>query len=302
MENWDNVRVFLAVARHGSVRAASNALQLNHSTVLRRVSQMEAQLGARLFEKLPTGYELTPAGAEIQSLAEEMEQSSSLLQSRVFARDQRLTGKLRVAMPPSLVADLLMPDLADFSREHPEIELQIISSYEPVNLTRRQADVAIRLVYDQFSLPQHLVGQRLHDVYRGVYISQALLNESAYSERDCNKWILKEEDNGLPDWALVGSDPTSVPPMKVNDVFSQLAAVRADIGKAILPCFVADADMALVRVPKSEIAFYGTLWMLTYGDTRKTNRVRLFGKFIKERVDAHAELLKGKSPVDASMK
>ena len=262
---------------------------------------MEAQLGARLFEKLPTGYELTSAGAEIQALAEEMEQSSSLLQSRVFARDQRLTGTLRVAMPPSLVTDLLMPDLADFSREHPEIELQIISSYEPVNLTRRQADVAIRLVYDQYSLPQHLVGLRLQDLYRGVYISRPQSDTSGSSERDKCKWILKEGDGDLPDWAMVGSQQTDIPSMKVNDVFSQLAAVRANIGKAILPCFVADKDANLVRVPRSKISLYGTLWMLTYGDTRKTNRVRLFGTFIKGRMATHEKLLKGELPVDTSM-
>lgn len=301
MDNWDDIRFFLAVARHGSVRAASIVLNVNHSTVLRRVSQMEAQLGARLFEKLPTGYELTVAGAEIRDLAEKMEETSSLLQTRVFARDQRLTGTLRVALPTSLATDLLMPDLTDFCCDHPEIELQIVTSYDLVNLTKRQADVAIRLVYDQQTLPQHLFGSRLQDVYRGVYISRRLLMAYQKNEVSEIKWILKEEDRNLPEWAKSPAVPANIVPVKFSDLTTQLAAVRADMGMTILPCFIGDADDNLVRAPGTRIEFYGTIWLLSHGDTRKTKRVRLFSEFIKKRLGAHVDLLQGGSTADVSI-
>jgi len=124
MEHWDNIRFFLAVVQNGSVRAAAIVLNVNHATVLRHVAQLEGQLGARLFDKLPTGYELTNAGEEILEYAERMAQNSADLQTRVFARDQKLTGTLRIAMPNVFATDLFMPDLAEFSRTHPEIELQ----------------------------------------------------------------------------------------------------------------------------------------------------------------------------------
>src|SRR5690554_5976617 len=98
MIDWDDVRYFLAVARGGSVRAASGRLGVNHTTVLRRVAQLEERLGARMFERLPAGYRLTAAGGEVLEFAEQMEASSHLLETRVFGRDQSARGLLRVTL------------------------------------------------------------------------------------------------------------------------------------------------------------------------------------------------------------
>src|SRR5262245_22901767 len=102
MIDWDDVRYFLAVARGGSVRAAAAQLGVNHATVLRRVGQLEEQLGAQMFEKLPSGYRLTEAGEEVIELASQMEASSHLLETRVLGRDQSVRGLLRVTLAPPL--------------------------------------------------------------------------------------------------------------------------------------------------------------------------------------------------------
>jgi molybdate transport repressor ModE-like protein len=146
MIDWDDVRYFLAVARGGSVRAAAERLGVNHSTVLRRIAQLEERLGAHVFEKLPSGYRLTNTGEEVLEFAEQMEASSNQLETRVFGRDQSVRGLLRVTLAPTLATHLLMPDFADFARLYPEVEMEILSSDEPVNLTNREADVAIRVV------------------------------------------------------------------------------------------------------------------------------------------------------------
>ncbi len=294
MDNWDDIRFFLAVARSGSVRAAASALGVNHSTVLRRVSQLEAHLSARLFEKLPSGYALTPAGEEILELAGSMERASLQLMTQVFARDQSLSGTLRVAIPPSLATDLLMPDLADFAKQHPAIELQLISSYDTVNLTLRQADVAVRLVFDQMTLPQHLIGSRLQDVHRGVYISAALLDIIETGGMPNVRWILKEEDGTAPDWATVAGVGAELPPVIVNDLASQVAAAKAGMGATIMACFIGDRDPLLVRVPSSVTEYYGTIWLLTLDDTRKTKRIRVFSDFLKSRISARADALSGR--------
>src|SRR5579872_2753672 len=135
MIDWDDVRYFLAVARGGSVRAAAKRLGVNHATVLRRIAQLEESLGARMFEKLPSGYRLTAAGEEVLDLAHQMEASSHLLETRVFGRDQSARGLLRVTLPPFLATHLLMPDLADFARLHPDIEMEILTTGEVANLT-----------------------------------------------------------------------------------------------------------------------------------------------------------------------
>ena len=295
MEHWDDIRFFLAVAQNGSVRSASIALNVNHATVLRRVAQLEEQLGARLFDRLPTGYELTRAGDEILEYAERMARTSSDLQTRIFARDQKLTGKLRVAMPNVFATDLFMPDLAEFSQTHPEIELHLVTSYDLVNLTKRQADVALRLVYDRNTLPKHLYGAGLQDVYRGLYISRDRIAAERQNPSATLKWILKEEDGLPPEWAQKVLLAMDAVPYVVSDLATQLAAVKAGIGVTILPCFVGDNDVLLTRVPEVGISYYGKLWLLTHGETRKTKRVRLFCDFLKNRIKRYANLLDGTS-------
>src|SRR3954451_23774882 len=141
MIDWDDIRYFLATARVGSVRAAAGRLGVNHATVLRRIAQLEERLGAQMFEKLPSGYRLTAAGEEVLELAEQMEASSHQLETRVFGRDRSVRGLLRVTLPPFLATHVLMPDLADFARVYPDIEMEIVSTGEVVNLTNREADV-----------------------------------------------------------------------------------------------------------------------------------------------------------------
>src|SRR5260221_4633445 len=143
MIDWDDVRYFLAVANGGSVRAAAERLVVNHSTVLRRIAQLEERLGAQMFEKLPSGYRLTTAGEEVREHAQQMGTSANALEARVLGRDQNVSGLLRVTLAPPLASHLLMPDFAEFARIHPNVELDIMPSGELVNLTNREADGAI---------------------------------------------------------------------------------------------------------------------------------------------------------------
>jgi DNA-binding transcriptional LysR family regulator len=116
MIDWDDVRYYLAVAREGSVRAAAERLEVNHSTVLRRIAQLEERLGTQMFEKLPSGYRLTDAGEEVLEFAEQMAASSDQLATRVFGRDQSVRGLLRVPLSPVLATHLLMPDFCRVCR------------------------------------------------------------------------------------------------------------------------------------------------------------------------------------------
>jgi DNA-binding transcriptional LysR family regulator len=294
MIDWDDVRYFLAVARAGSVRAAAERLRVNHSTVLRRIAQLEERLGAHMFEKLPTGYRLTDAGEEVLALAVEMEASSNRLESRVFGRDQSVRGLLRVTLAPTLATHLLMPDFADFARLHPEIEMEILSIGEPVNLTNREADVAIRVVYDRNALPFNLHGLKGPELFGGVYMSRDLLAAWRAGAPDRIRWIVISK-HGIPDWAREGEVPVAEVPFRTTDAGAQLAAVRQGIGVTTLPCFVGDADPLLARAPGADLHIHGTLWLLTQGETRKTKRVRLFTDFVSRRLAAHAPLLAGLS-------
>jgi DNA-binding transcriptional LysR family regulator len=294
MIDWDDVRYFLAVAREGSVRAAAGRLGVNHATVLRRIAQLEQRLETQMFEKLPSGYRLTTAGEEVHELAEQMEASSHQLETRVFGRDQGVRGRLRATMPPPLATHLLMPDLADFARLYPDIEIDILSSGELVNLTNREADVAIRVVYDRKTLPLNLHGLKGPELFGGVYIARDLLAAWRAGASDPIRWITISM-HGVPDWVREGEVRATGVPFRATDAEAQLVAVRQGIGMTTLPCFVGDADPLLARAPGTDLHLYGTLWLLTQGETRKTKRLRLFTEFISRRLAAHSQLLAGLS-------
>jgi DNA-binding transcriptional LysR family regulator len=294
MIDWDDVRFFLAVARGGSVRAAAERLGVNHSTVLRRIAQLEEHLGEHMFERLPSGYRLTAAGEEILEFADQMAASSHQLETRVFGRDQSLRGLLRVTLAPPLATHLLMPDFAEFARLHPDIEMEILSSGELANLTNREADLAIRVVYDRKTLPLNLHGLKGPELFGGVYVSRDRLAAWRAGAPDPIRWIVIS-GHGVPDWAREGEFRTTGVPFRTTDSEAQIAAVRQGLGITTLPCFVGDADPLLVRAPGAELHMYGTLWLLTQGETRKTKRVRLFTEFVSRRLAAYAPLLAGLS-------
>jgi DNA-binding transcriptional LysR family regulator len=293
MIDWDDVRYFLAAARGGSVRAAAKRLGVNHATVLRRIAQLEEHLGAQMFEKLPSGYRLTAAGEEVLEFADQMQASSHQLETRVFGRDQSVRGLLRVTLPPPLAGHLLMPDFADFVRLHPGIEMEILSSGELANLTNREADVAIRVVYDRETLPLNLHGLKGPELFGGFYISGDRLAEWRAGRPD-PRWIAIS-GHGVPDWTREGEVRTTGTPFRTTDFEAQIAAVRQGIGITTLPCFVGDTDPLLERVPDTDLHLYGPVWLLTQGETRKTKRVQLFTEFVSRRLAAYAPLLAGLS-------
>ncbi len=294
MIDWDDVRYFLAVARGGSVRAAAGHLGVNHTTVLRRIAQLEERLGAQMFEKLPSGYRLTAAGEEVLEFAEQMEASSHLLETRVFGRDQSARGLLRVTLPPFLATHLLMPDFADFAHMHPDIEMEILSSGNVANLTNREADVAIRIVADRKTLPLNLHGRKGPELFSGVYMSRDRLAAWRAGAPGPIRWIVMD-NHGIPDWAREGEVRATGVPFRTPDAEAQIVAARQGIGMTKLPCFVGDADPLLARVPGTDLPMHGTLWLLTQGETRKTKRVRLFTEFVSRRLAAYAPLLAGLS-------
>ena len=262
---------------------------------IRRLSQFEERLGARLFDRLPAGYRLTSAGAEALDMAEQMDSSSHRLEALVRGRDQTLDGVLCVTMTPMLATHLLMPDLAEFVALYPDVEVDLLSSDGSANLTNREADVAIRVVYDPGTLPQNLHALKGPDLFGGVYLSRDLLAAWADEAPRPMPWLLKPYD-GIPDWAHEGRIALGKTVLRVSDAGAHIDAARQGLGVTTLPCFVGDPDPSLARVPGSGVHRHGTLHLLTQGETRSTRRVRVFVDFIAGRLTAHADLLAGRRP------
>src|SRR5918997_5171671 len=156
--DWEDLRYALAVADASSLAAAARGLGVNHTTVLRRVNGFEERLGLRLFDRLPTGYALTAGGEELLAAARRMAETVTELERKLSGQDLRLEGTLRVTTTDTLMAPLLPPVLARFRALHPGIVVEVATANAFANLTRRDADVAIRPALEP---PETLVGRRI---------------------------------------------------------------------------------------------------------------------------------------------
>jgi DNA-binding transcriptional LysR family regulator len=143
-------------------------------------------------------------------------------------------------------------------------------------------------------LPLNLHGLKGPELFGGVYISRDRLAAWRVGAPDPIRWIVISV-HGIPDWASAGELGATGVPFRVTDAEAQIAAVRQGLGITTLPCFIGDADPLLARAPGADLHLYGTVWLLTQGDTRKTKRVRLFTEFVSRRLAAYAPLLAGLS-------
>src|SRR5690554_1183536 len=166
LANWDDLRVFLAVARAGSLSGAARSLSVNHSRVFRRIAGLEEMLGVRLFERLPTGYALTPAGEETLGIVERIESDVATLDRTVTGQDLRLSGTVRITAPDMLALWLLPDHLRGFRVAHPGIEVEIVVGNEALNLSRRETDMALRI---SNTPPETLVGRRVGELAFAIY-------------------------------------------------------------------------------------------------------------------------------------
>ncbi len=281
--NWDDIRYFLAVAHTGSLGDAARELCVNYSTVSRRLNAIEEALGSRLFERLATGYKLTPVGAEMLEPARRMEAESALLSRRVQGRDARLAGPLRVATTDA-VATILMPELAVFSRRYPEIEVDLLSTPAPTELAMREAEVAL-LATDR--PPERLVGRRLARLASALYASHGYLAERPdIEDLAAHAWVgWEQEMQHIPvaRW-MREHQPDAHFVCRVRTGTALLAAVAAGIGIAHLLCFLADDDPTLRRLRPPEPVLETGLWLLTHEDVVATGRVRVFLDFVAEAI------------------
>ncbi|TXM64469.1 LysR family transcriptional regulator [Methylobacterium sp. WL120] len=286
---WDDFRLVKAIADHGGLTAAATRLGINHSTAFRRLTAIEAALGTRLFERARTGYAATQAGTAMVAAAGAMEETASQFAREVAGRASEPTGQLRVTAPSGLVTDLLMPIFAAFRAHRPGIHLDVVVSDDALNLSRRDADVAVRASNDP---SPNLFGRRL------ATLGWALYGRADRAEADPRRadWVTLSEavgDGRFLRFVAEHGDPERIA-LRLNTVTGLCEAVEAGIGIGLLPCLSADARPALRRIGSAEPTFADSLWMLTHPDLRHSVRVRAFMDFVGDAVVALRPMLEGR--------
>lgn len=289
--DWDDLRIFLALHRSPSIRAAAERLGVSHSTVSRRLQTLEKALGATLFFRHADGFSPTETGRDLVAHAERIESDMQRLQLEVLGRDSRLAGRLRVAAPPLLAQHLVMPILAEFSRLYPAIDLEVVATYAFTDLDRQHADLAIRFQHDP---DPHLVGRRLPALNYSVYATPEYIASHRFQRPNADAaWIIWSAQDRTSGWFRGTPLPDCRLGPMIADPLVQIAAARAGMGMIYSPCFLGDADPGLRRVPGVGVMPDRPGWVLSHPDARSTERVRRCATFLAEGFARHAVALAG---------
>ncbi|MHA6644448.1 LysR family transcriptional regulator [Mesorhizobium sp. A623] len=275
--NWDDLRVFLAVARTGSLSGAARSLGVNHSTVFRRIAGFETTLGVRLFERLPSGYALTPAGEETLGIVERIEADVATLDRTVTGQDLRLSGTVRITAT-DILAFWLLPDLlARFRTAYPGIEIEMVVGNEALNLSRRETDIALRIGNTP---PETLVGRRVGRLDFAIYGAPAYCSAHPDMELSQHDWIGLDSAHAPLAGRFEQFLPGVQPVVRSNSVACTVRLAKAGLGLAVLPCAIAEQKPDLIRVAEVPDTFSLDLWLLTHEDLRHTARIRAVVEFL----------------------
>ena len=290
--DWGDLRFFLELARTGSLSGAARRLGVDRNTVGRRVASLEETLGLSLFERGPQGWSRTAAGDELAALATRVEENVLALARHADAADRDLAGTVRLTTPTHVCAQLLAPALPSLRERYPRLLLEVAVDQRIFDLTRREADLALRL-----GRPREagLVMRKLGEVAYGFYAARgqpAVRRGRVDFEADAFVGFDDSLASAPQERWLARVAPARTLAFRCNSSLSLVAAVRAGMGVALLPCFVAAADSGLIRLEAPEPVHH-ELWILFHGDLGRTPRVRAVIDWVDEVVQAARPALLG---------
>lgn len=267
--DWQDVRVFLALGRHGSLSAAARALLVNHATIARRIQSLEATLGEKLVERRPEGYVLTPAGTRALAVASDMEAAVQTLGRG--DSDGSPKGLVRVNAPPGLSQGFLISHLAELPKRHPGLDIDLATDLRPVSLERRETDIAVRLGRPQDG---DYIAKPLGSIAFGFYGTHAVCRKVEAGEEPV--FISFDEMNTyVPEAAwLVRQHPRARIAFRANNQFAQATAARSGVGLALLPHYIGRREKGLRLCRYEPVPPLREVWLLMRRQDRKDLPIR----------------------------
>ncbi|AOJ28608.1 LysR family transcriptional regulator [Burkholderia seminalis] len=269
---WSDVRVFLAVKRGGSFGAAARSLGVSHPTIGRRIKALEDEAGQALFRRTADGLVLTDAGDTVLSLAEAMENAALAMERRLAGNQDRLEGILRISCAEWFAGYVLAPVLAELARRHPAVVPEVIASYRLLSLSRREADLAFRIV--PFTEPD-IVQRRLMSVPYGLYGTAETVRALRHDPASVGLIVMNTAQSHFPDVAwLLDRFPRSRRVFTSTSRAVQARMCGVGMGMAVLPRPLGDATSALLRIETPEPPPSRDIWVGYHHDLRHMDRLR----------------------------
>lgn len=282
--SWDDLRLFLAVARFGSFKAVGEQMRLAHTTVGRRVSAIERRIGARLLARHSKGMHLTQRGRELARRLGAMEQTATDVERHLFGNDDGLSGTVRLVVTDGIATFWLTPQLIAFNRRHPGIQIEIATVNSWGELAIEEADIALRYTRPTAS---STVSRKVGRTHFALYGARHYLDAFGTPGNidDLSNHVLIENVNMRTNPALAkwhSALKTAPAALAANSAATILAAVQAGAGIALLPTFfeAAAPDLVMVDIP---LRLATDMWMVSHKKTNATPRVRALSTFIVER-------------------
>jgi DNA-binding transcriptional LysR family regulator len=296
--NWDDMRVFLALARSGTLARAAAIVGQDATTVARRIQRLEAALATTLFELGATGQSLTESGHRLLAHAEAMEAGARAVQQQA-EQGAGLGGTIRISVSEGFGTGFMAPRLARFAEAHPSVALDLIASTGFLNPSRREADIAIMLARPKGG---PLIAAKLTDYRLGVYASEAYVAATGPVE-SIDALILRRLVGYVPDLIyapelryLAEVDERLEPAIRSSSITAQARLIASGAGCGILPCFLGDATPGLVRLLRREVAIERSFWLVVHRDMRRVARIEAFIGWLREQVAAAQPGLSGVDP------
>jgi DNA-binding transcriptional LysR family regulator len=292
--DWDNIRVFLSVARAGQFLAAARQLRVDHGTVSRRIGTLETSLGVRLFDRQTTGCVLTAAGERLLESAEEVEAQLLRAQGDLSQSDVELSGTVRIAAPDGFTTLFLCSRLGRLKAKYPSLTIQLVPMSRTFSLSKREADLAITIERPEEGrlAVRKLVDYSLHFYAAKDYLAAQGTPQSAADLMRHNlvtyvqDLVFADQLNFMPE--LYGPGYSR---LECASAVGQLEAVRGGVGVGILHDYAAHRDPQLQMV-LPDIAFERSYWIITHVDLRRLSRVRAISDFITEEVNAQRAIFR----------
>ncbi len=286
--DWDDLRFFAELARTGSLSAAARTLRVDHSTVARRITSLEGALGIRLFDRLPRGYVLTPEGEQVREQVERLEEDVFALQRTAQGRGPGLSGTVRVSAPPAFASLFLAPRLGLLRERHPNILLELAGNNLSVSLTRREADIALRLAQPEGS---SLITRKVATTGYGLFASRAYASGRDPQTMDLLGY--EESLEHVPQQQWLRSFAQGRPlVLRMSDLVGLHSAVKAGLGAAVLPFFATGGDLDLICLQRDGVP-PRDLWLVVHEDVRRSPRVRAVMDVLIEILGRERALLEG---------
>ena len=290
--NWDDVRIFLAVARTGQILAASKRLGLNHATLSRRLTSLEEALKTRLFIRRTNGCELTAEGAVFLASAERMETEMLAAQANLGHTDTAIAGTVRVGAPDGFGVSFLAPRMGRLIERYPELKIQLVPVPRSFSLSQREADIAITLERPEQG---RLVSSKLTDYTLGLYASRDYLAQRGEPE-DVDALKAHPRIGYVEDLIFTASLNFSGEVMRswdagfeISTAIGQTEAVRSGAGIGILHDYIARQYQELVRI-LPEVSIRRAYWTTYHESARDLVRVRSVIDFLQELVDEERQI------------